>query len=148
MIWKGTTIALGTTLLATGASLDIGVPAGATGGNIGFAVGAIASLYWLYQKGMKQGKTPTDLWIIIFYGLAIEALVFPVAVAIKLVTSPYMNEPGLVKTAVISYGAVGVLLAAVFFFNARMLNGKLRYLHARLEAEKKKKEPENVKHEK
>ena len=139
MVNKLLAIFLGAVLWGVGADLDVGV-AIKKYGLIAFLAGAILALGLLIRKGFQENKSSTDLWILIFRGLAIEALLFPIANLIaeymELNAFPY----DVTRTVLVASGLIAAILAGVFLFNAHLLNTKIRKLHTRLEESKQDKE--------
>jgi len=139
MVNKLLAIFLGAILWGIGANLDVGV-AIAKYGLLAFFAGVILALGLLIRKGFQENKSSTDLWILIFRGLAIEALLFPIANLIaeylELNALPY----DITRTLFIQSGLIAAILAGVFLFNAHLLNTRIRQLHTRLEESRQDKE--------
>lgn len=132
MVTKLLTVFLGAVLWGLGANLDVGVAIGKYG-LIAFFAGVILALGLLISKGFQENKSSTDLWILIFRGLAVESLFFPIAnlilVYMKFNSFPY----DVTRAMLIESGLVAAILAGAFLFNAHLLNTKIRRLHTRLE---------------
>ena len=149
MINKLLSIFFGAVLWGLGANLNVGVAIGKYG-LAAFFAGAILALGLLIRKAFQENKSNKDLWILIFRGLAIEALFFPIANLIMeymvLHAFPYDET----RAVLIQSGLIAVILATVFLFNAHLLNTKIRQLHTQLEERKLEldKETMNNSHEK
>ena len=146
MLNKLLSIFLGAVLWGMGANLDIGVAIGKYG-LIAFFAGVILALGLLVRKGFQEDKSTTDLWILIFRGLAIEALMFPIANLIWEYTELSAFPYDVTRTLLIQSGLIAAILATAFLFNAHLLNTKIRLLHTRLEASKQDKESITKGHE-
>ncbi|MDI6813573.1 MAG: hypothetical protein QMC95_12895 [Desulfitobacteriaceae bacterium] len=121
IIQKWMAIILGGFLLGLGADLDFGV-AFAFGGTVVFFVAALLTAVWLWYLSFRSSRTPRELWISIFKGLAVESLLFPVASLILGLAYPQSLSPGItLKTLMIYSALVGGILAATFMFNAHIL---------------------------
>jgi hypothetical protein len=146
---KKLSIFLGALLWGLGADLNVSVAIGKYG-LIAFFAGAVLAAGLLIRKGFQENQSNKDLWILIFRGLAVEALLFPIANLIMeyllLKAFPYDET----RALLIQSGLIAVILATVFLFNAHLLNTKIRLLHTRLEERKLElnKESMNKKHEK
>lgn len=142
-------IFLGAVLWGLGANLNVAVAIGKYG-LIAFFAGAILALGLLIRKAFQQNKTNKDLWILIFRGLAVEALLFPIA---NLIMEYTLNKAFLfdeTRALLIQSGLISAILATAFLFNAHLLNTKIRSLHTQLEERKLglHEESRNIKHEK
>ena len=146
MLNKLLSIFLGAVLWGMGANLDIGVAIGKYG-LIAFFAGVILALGLLVRKGFQEDKSTTDLWVLIFRGLAIEALMFPIANLIWEYTELSAFPYDVTRTLLIQSGLIAAILATAFLFNAHLLNTKIRLLHTRLEASKQDKESITKGHE-
>lgn len=139
MVNKLLSVFLGAVLWGFGTYFDIVVAIGKYG-LIAFFAGAILALGLLIRKGFLENKSSTDLWILIFRGLAVEALFFPIASLIMV----YLLNNGLTyeetRVVLIESGLIAAILAGVFLFNAHLLNTKIRQLHTRLEESRQDKE--------
>lgn len=149
MINKLLSIFLGAVLWGLGANLNVGVAIGKYG-LIAFFAGAILALGLLIRKGFQENKSNKDLWILIFRGLAIEALFFPIANLIMEYMVIHAFPYDETRAVLIQSGLIALILATVFLFNAHLLNTKIRQLHTRLEERKLEldKESMNNSHEK
>ena len=149
MFNKVLTVFLGAVLWGLGINFDVVVAIGklsevqnsaSTYGLISFFAGAILALGLLIRKGFLENKSSTDLWVYIFRGLAVEALLFPVSNLINVYVVyngwPYEETRGVL----IASGLIAAILAGVFVFNAHLLNTKIRHLRSRLEESKQDKE--------
>jgi len=133
---KWTTIVIGALVLGLGAEFLLLL---AFGGPpyLGFAAVGLAVAYWFYRRS-QAGASGTDLWVTIFRGLAIEAGLLPLARLTEGLLNPQTVPAGYsLSSLVIAFALVGVFLAAVFMFNARLLNTQIRLMRARLEEERK-----------
>jgi hypothetical protein len=132
MVSKLLTVFLGAVLWGLGMFFIVGV-AIAKYGLIAFLAGVILALGLLISKGFQENKSSTDLWILIFRGLAIEALLFPIAnlIMVYMLNNGWPYEE--TKAVLIESGLVAAILAGAFLFNAHLLNTKIRRLHTRLE---------------
>jgi hypothetical protein len=139
MVNKLLAIFLGAILWGMGANLDVGVAIGKYG-LIAFFAGVILALGLLIRKGFQENKSSTDLWILIFRGLAIEALLFPIANLIMEYMEFNTFSYDLTRTLLIQSGLIAAILAGVFLFNAHLLNTRIRQLHTRLEESRQDKE--------
>ena len=131
MINKLLTIFLGAVLWGLGINFDVVVAIGKYG-LIAFFAGVILALGLLIRKGFLESKSSTDLWVFIFRGLAIQALIFPIANLIMVYVIyngwPYAET----RAVLIESGLIAAILAGVFVFNAHLLNTKVRHLRTRL----------------
>lgn len=139
MVNKLLSIFLGAVLWGLGMFFVISVAIGKYG-VIGFFAGVVLGLGLLISKGFLENKSSTDLWILIFRGLAVEALLFPIANLIWVYEInngwPYAET----RAVLIESGLIAAILAGVFVFNAHLLNTKIRHLRTRLEESKQDKE--------
>lgn len=139
MVNKLLSVFLGAVLWGLGTYFDVVVAIGKYG-LIAFFAGVILALGLLIRKGFLENKSSTDLWILIFRGLAVEALFFPIASLIMV----YLLNNGLTyeetRAVLIESGLIAAILAGVFIFNAHLLNTKIRQLHTRLEESRQDKE--------
>jgi len=135
MVSKLLSIFLGAVLWGLGMSLIVVVAIGKYP-LIAFSAGVILALGLFIRKGFLENKTSTNLWILIFRGLAVEALLFPIANLIMVFVIyngwPYAET----RAVLIESGLIAAILAGVFVFNAHLLNTKIRYLRTRLEESK------------
>lgn len=136
MVNKLLSIFLGAILWGVGMFFVVAVAIGKYG-FIAFFAGVILGLGLLISKGFRDNKSSTDLWILIFKGLAVEALFFPIANLVMMYmlynSLPYEQT----KAVLIQSGLIAAILAGVFMFNAHLLNTKIRQLHTRLEEQEK-----------
>ena len=132
MVNKLLSIFLGAVLWGLGTYFDVLVAIGRYG-LLAFIAGVILALGLLIRKGFHENRSSTDLWILIFRGLAVEALLFPIANLINLYlinnSLPYEET----RSVLIASGLIAAILAGAFLFNARLLNTRIRQLHTRLE---------------
>ena len=139
MVNKLLSIFFGAVLWGLGTYFDVVMAIGRYG-LIGFLAGVILALGLLIRKGFQENKSSTDLWVLIFRGLAIEVLFFPIASLINV----YMLNYGLpyeeTRSTLIASGLIAAILAGVFIFNAHLLNTKIRQMHTRLEESRQDKE--------
>lgn len=139
MVNKLLSVLFGAVLWGLGTYFDVVVAIGKYG-PLAFMAGVILALGLLIRKGFQENKSSTDLWILIFRGLAVEALFFPIANLI-MVYLLYNGWPYVETRAVlIQSGLIAAILAGVFLFNAQLLNTKIRQLHTRLEESRQDKE--------
>ena len=135
MVNKLLTIFLGAVLWGLGINFDVVVAIGKYG-LIAFFAGVILALGLLIRKGFLEDKSSTDLWVFIFRGLAVQALIFPIANLIMVYVIyngwPYAET----RAVLIESGLIAAILAGVFVFNAHLLNTKVRHLRTRLEESK------------
>jgi len=140
MVNKLLTVFLGAVLWGLGINFDVVVAIGKYG-LIAFFAGVILALGLLIRKGFLENKSSTDLWIFIFRGLAVQALLFPLANLIFLYVTyngwPYAET----RAVLIESGLIAAILAGVFVFNAHLLNTKIRHLRTRLEENKQDTKP-------
>jgi len=135
MVNKLLAVFLGAVLWGIGMFFIVAVAIGKYG-LIAFFAGIVLALGLLIRKGFVENKSSTDLWILIFRGLAVEALFFPIANLI-MVYVVYNGWPYAETRAVlIESGLIAAILAGVFVFNAHLLNTKIRHLRTRLEESK------------
>ena len=136
MVNKLLSIFLGSVLWGLGMFFVVAVAIGKYGW-IAFFAGVILALGLLIRKGFPENKGSTDLWILIFKGLAVEVLFFPVANLVMIYmlynSLPYEET----KAVLIESGLIAAILAGVFMFNANLLNTKIRQLHNRLDEQEK-----------
>lgn len=136
MVNKLLSIFLGSVLWGVGMFFVVATAIGKYG-YIAFFAGVVLALGILIRKGFRENKSNTDLWILIFRGLAVEALFFPIANLIMV----YMVNNGLpyeeTKAVLIASGLIAAILSGVFMFNAHLLNTKIRQLHTRMEEQEK-----------
>ncbi|WP_407311168.1 hypothetical protein [Desulfosporosinus sp. SB140] len=130
MINKLLSIFLGAVLWGVGAYLDVVVAIGKYG-LLGLLAGVLLALGLLITKAFLEKKTNLDLWILIFRGLAVETLLFPIANLIMV----YMLNNGLpfeeTRAVLIESCLIAAILAGAFSFNAHLLNTKIRQLRTR-----------------
>lgn len=131
MINKLLSIFLGAVLWGLGSYFDIVVAIGKYG-LLAFLAGVLLALGLLITKAFLEKKTSTDLWILIFRGLAIETLLFPIANLIMVYMLNHSLPYEETRAVLIESGLIAAILAGVFFFNAHLLNTKIRQLHTRL----------------
>lgn len=147
MVRKVIVVLVSAVLWGLGANVDIGVAFGKGYGTAAFIVGAILALALLIRKGFILGKDSTDLWVLMFRGLAVEALFFPIANLIMEYVVFHAMPFEVTKALLIQSGLIAAFLAAVFLFNAHLLSTKIRQLNARLEERKQNKESKEKGHE-
>ncbi|MGC7870771.1 hypothetical protein ACPUYX_04465 [Desulfosporosinus sp. SYSU MS00001] len=125
MVNKLLSIILGAVLWGLGIYLNIAVAIGKYG-LPAFLAGVLLALGFLVTKALSEKKTSMDLWIIILRGLAVESLLFPLAnlAMVYLVMKGFPFEE--TRAVLIESGLIAVILAGVFFFNAHLLNTKIR----------------------
>jgi hypothetical protein len=139
MVNKLLSVFLGAVLWGLGTYFDVVVAIGKYG-LIAFFAGVILALGLLIRKGFRENKSSTDLWILIFRGLAVEVLFFPIAnlIMVYLLYNGWPYEE--TRAVLIESGLIAAILAGVFLFNAHLLNTKIRQLHTRLEESRQDKE--------
>lgn len=139
MVNKLLSIFLGAVLWGLGMFFVVATAIGMYG-YIAFFAGAILALGLLIRKGFLDNKSSTDVWILIFRGLAVEVLFFPLAnlIMVYMIYHGWPYEE--TRAMLIESGLITAILAGVFLFNAHLLNTKIRLLHARLEESKRDKE--------
>ncbi|HUS87830.1 MAG TPA: hypothetical protein VMW91_00425 [Desulfosporosinus sp.] len=132
MVNKLLSVFLGAALWGLGMFFVVVVAIGKYG-LIAFFAGVILALGLLIRKGFQEKKSSTDLWILIFRGLAVEVLFFPIAnlITVYLLNNGWPYEE--TRAVLIKSGLIAAILAGVFLFNARLLNTKIRQLPTRLE---------------
>ncbi|WP_088226541.1 hypothetical protein [Desulfosporosinus sp. FKB] len=125
MVNKLLSIILGAVLWGLGTYLNIVVAIGKYG-LPAFLAGVLLALGFLVTKALSEEKTSIDLWIIILRGLAVESLLFPLAnlAMVYLLAKGFPLEE--TRAVLIESGLIAVILAGVFFFNAHLLNTKIR----------------------
>ncbi|KLU66635.1 hypothetical protein DEAC_c13010 [Desulfosporosinus acididurans] len=125
MVNKLLSIILGAVLWGLGTYINI-VVAIAKYGLPAFLAGVLLALGFLATKALSEEKTSIDLWIIILRGLAVESLLFPLAnlAMVYLLAKGFPFEE--TRAVLIESGLIAVILAGVFFFNAHLLNTKIR----------------------
>lgn len=127
MLNKLLAIFLGAVLWGLGANLNVAVAFGKYG-LIAFLAGAVLALGLLIRKGFRQNQSSMNLWVMIFRGLAVEVLFFPIANIImeyvELDAFPY----DVTRTLLIQSGFIAVVLATVLLLSAYFLNKRARRL--------------------
>lgn len=137
MAFKWFAMIIGALWWAFGAMLDFSIAFG-SGGAIAFAVVLVLGFYFLYHIGFHKNKAVLDLWIWIFRGLSIEALVFSAAILVLGWTMPEVMGPGATwKDVFVDYGIPGVVIALLFWFNAWLFDRHLRTMFEQLEESKR-----------
>ena len=132
MINKLLSVFLGAVLWGLGTYFDVLVAIGKYG-LLAFIAGVILALGLLIRKGFQENRSSTELWILIFRGLAVEALLFPIANLINLYLLNNSFPYGETRSVLIASGLIAAILAGVFLFNARLLKTKISQLHTRLD---------------
>jgi len=129
MINKLLSVFLGAVLWGLGTYFNVLVAIGKYG-LLAFIAGVILALGLLIRKGFQENRTSTELWILIFRGLAVEALLFPIANLINMYllnnSLPYEET----RKVLISSGLISAILASAFLFNARLLKTKIGQMHS------------------
>ncbi|AFM40735.1 hypothetical protein Desaci_1747 [Desulfosporosinus acidiphilus SJ4] len=125
MINKLLSIVFGAVLWGLGLTIDVAVAIGKYG-LPAFLAGVLLALGLLISKAFLDKKASLDLWVIILRGLAVEALLFPAAnlIMVFMLTKGFPFE--ITRAVLIESGLIAVILAGVFFFNAHLLNKKVR----------------------
>lgn len=123
MAFKWIAVLIAGILWGLGADLDFTVAFG-VGGTAVFLFATLLSgtLFWF--KAFRRKRSPLQLWIGIFRGLVVEALLYPLAGIIFGLTSPFNlgTSQGFFQTLLYSgSGLIGGFLALVFFLIARLL---------------------------
>jgi len=137
MGFKWFTVIIGALWWAFGATLDLTVAFG-SGGTIIFSVMLVLSFYFLYRTGFRRNKSKTDLWVLIFRVLSIEAVLFSLAILILGLTTPEVFIAGTtLKDLFVDYGIPGLAMAVLFWFNAWLLNTHWRRMYEQLEESKR-----------
>lgn len=131
MLGKIISAIIGSFLWGIGANIIIGVAFG-TYGALAFSVVALCAMGLLLYQGLRVGKGSIDIWVFIFRGLGVEALLFPIANMIMGLTTPHTLPGGDLKVLLIYSGFIGVLLGITFFFNARLLNTRIKVMQVRI----------------
>ena len=137
MGFKWFTVIIGALWWAFGATLDLTVAFG-SGGTIIFSVMLVLSFYFLYRTGFRRNKSKTDLWVIIFRVLSIEAVLFSLAILVLGLTTPEVFTAGTtLKDLFVDYGIPGLVMAGLFWFNSWLLNTHWRRMYEQLEESKR-----------
>lgn len=131
MLSKLLSVFLGVVLWGLGAYLDVVVALGRYGLG-GLLAGALIALVLLMRKAFGLKKTSLDLWVLIFRGLALEALLFPIANLVMV----YMLNKSLpydeTKAVLIVSCLITAILAGSFFLVAYLLKTKIQRLRTGL----------------
>lgn len=145
VIKKLPSIFIGAVLWGLGANLNIGVALGKFG-LLAFVIGAILAVILLIRKGLQENQSNKDLWILIFRGLAIEVLAFPLANLIMeymLINSFPYDET---KALLIQSGSIALIMGAAFLYTAHLLNRKRHLIYNDEEKIRTHKESRNKRH--
>ncbi|MDQ7092551.1 hypothetical protein REC12_02985 [Desulfosporosinus sp. PR] len=131
MLSKLLSVFLGVVLWGLGAYLDVVVALGRYGLG-GLLAGAFIALVLLMRKAFGLKKTSLDLWVLIFRGLALETLLFPIANLVMV----YMLNKSLpydeTKAVLIVSCLITAILAGAFFLVAYLLKTKIQRLRTGL----------------
>ena len=119
------TIFSGAVLWGLAASFEVVVAIGKYG-LLGFLAGVLLALGLLIYKAFWDKKGTAQLWIFIFRGLGVGALLFPVSnlIMVYMISSGFPYDE--TRAVLIESGLIGLLLALVFFFNAHLIKKSLR----------------------
>jgi len=138
MGFKWFTVIIGALWWAFGATIDVTV-ALRSGGSLLFTSVLVVAFYVLYRQGFRRNKSNTDLWVLIFRGLSIEAVLFALAILIMGLTTSELFVPEMTLGDLFTaYGVPGLLVAALLWLSAWLLNTPFRRMHEKLEEDKRK----------